>query len=216
MYVRFCSRYSGVVIAGFFVPCPHCRSECTQCIIRHGLFSRKYFTAQRIRHRHDFAAVEITRAAFEQFIRRTLCNGLFPRYGCERWVISFLMLSNGASAMRGYSAFKAGFFLTRGALQNSQAHIPSVRRPLSPLSSGSASEQSDIAVSKRFSSRPRCAQRQFSSGSCLVFVGSQQPCAQPRVSTAVSFLMTHCACSFFVTPIESEIVTTVAKLFPEL
>ena len=59
---------------GLFVPCPHCRSECTQCIIRHGFVLRKYFTAQRIRHRHDFAAVEITRAAFEQFIRRTLCE----------------------------------------------------------------------------------------------------------------------------------------------
>ena len=59
---------------GLFVPCPHCRGECTQCIIRHGFVLRKYFAAQRIRHRHDFAAVEITRAAFEQFIRRTLCK----------------------------------------------------------------------------------------------------------------------------------------------
>ena len=37
-------------------------------------------------------------------------------------VISFLMLSNGASAMRGYSAFKAGFFNPSAVAKFTSAH----------------------------------------------------------------------------------------------
>ena len=128
-----------------------------------------------------------------------------------RWMVDIIFRpeSKGASPTRGVSASMAGLLRPILVAQFTRAH--SVGSPTAlPVSSGLASEHRDMARAVSASSP------QWSTTVILFWVrvpvlSEQMTWAQPRVSTAVSLRMTALRLDMLVTPMDSTMVTTVAR-----
>ena len=141
--------------------------------------------------------------------------------------IIFLRESNGASPILSYVSLRIPFGIPFIAASVTRAH--SVASPTALSVSHSASQQRAIPITSIrpssegisfFSSPPVLKEPSFTftcSTTVILFcvsvpvLSEQMIWVQPRVSTAVSFLMIACFCDIRVTPSERSTVTTAAS-----